>query len=73
MLERTDVITNEVLEPITVFLAYRTVYARACVCVCVHACVRHTVIKLNESAWKERTEKGKHNRHCAVIRSSVCT
>ena len=50
MLERTDVITNEVLEPIKVFLAYRTVYARACLCVCVHACVRHTVIKLNESA-----------------------
>ena len=26
MLERTDAITNEVLEPITFVLAYRTVY-----------------------------------------------
>jgi len=26
MLERTDSITNEVLEPITFFLAYRTVF-----------------------------------------------
>jgi len=34
MLERTDVIMKEVLEPITFFLAYPTMCV--CVCVCVH-------------------------------------
>jgi hypothetical protein len=33
MLERTDVITNEVLEPITIVLAYPTVLSKSTFCI----------------------------------------
>jgi hypothetical protein len=39
MLERTDVITNEVLEPITFVLAYPTVLAKSTFCVGLFNCV----------------------------------
>ena len=41
MLERTDAIMSEVLEPITFVVAHLTVciYTYICVCVCVCVCV----------------------------------
>jgi hypothetical protein len=39
ILERTDVITNEVLEPITFVLAHPTVLAKSTVCVGLFNCV----------------------------------
>jgi len=39
MLERTDFITNEVLEPITFVLAYVTVLAKSTFCVRLFNCV----------------------------------
>ena len=43
MLERTDPIMNDVLEPITFVLVYPTVFIYMCVCVCVCVCVRACV------------------------------
>ena len=39
LLERTDVITNDVLEPITFVLAYPTVLAKSTFCVGLSNCV----------------------------------
>jgi len=41
MLDQTDAITNEVLEPIMFILAYPTVCV--CVCVCVYIYIYHTI------------------------------
>jgi negative regulator of sigma E activity len=54
MLELTDAIRNEVLEPITFVLAYPTVYTcvRVCVCACVCLGLYVGVQNINTSSWR---------------------